>query len=181
MAGSQSIGNAYINIKPKMDGSFESDVKSGVQGAAESGGSFFGNTFTVAAGNLLSEGIQKVASAAADTFRQGFEGYANYEQLIGGVETLFKDSAGVVQANASKAFETAGMSANEYMENVTNFSASLLQGLGGDTEKAAAYADRAVRDMSDNANKFGTDIGRITDAYQGFSKQNYTIELMSAA
>jgi hypothetical protein len=67
------------------------------------------------------------------------------------------------------------MSANEYMENVTNFSASLLAGLGGDTQKAAAYADRAVRDMSDNANKFGTDIGRITDAYQGFSKQNYTM------
>ena len=175
MAGSQSIGNANINLKPKMDGSFESDVKSGVQGAAESGGSFFGNTFTVAAGNLLSEGIKKVATAAADTFRQGFEGYANYEQLIGGVETLFKDSAGVVQANASKAFETAGMSANEYMENVTNFSASLLQGLGGDTQKAAAYADMAVRDMSDNANKFGTDMGRITDAYQGFSKQNYTM------
>lgn len=171
MADSQSIGNAYINIKPKMDSSFESEVK----GAGEQSGGFFGSTFSVMAGNLLADGIQKIAGAAADTFRQGFEGYANYEQLLGGVETLFKDSAGTVQENASNAFKTAGMSANEYMETVTGFSASLLQGLGGDTQKAAEYADMAVRDMSDNANKMGTDMGRITDAYQGFAKGNYTM------
>jgi hypothetical protein len=174
-SSSQSIGSAYINIKPKMDPSFSSDVKSGVSAPAKEGGGAFGDIFSVAAGTLIAGGVAKLAQVAADTFKRGFEDYANYEQLIGGVETLFKDSAGIVEQNASQAFKTAGMSANEYMENVTNFSASLLAGLGGDTQKAAAYADRAVRDMSDNANKFGTDIGRITDAYQGFSKQNYTM------
>lgn len=171
MAGSQSIGNAYINIKPKMDPSFESEVKS----AGGDSGTFFGDSFKVAAGTMLADGIKTIASAAADTFRQGFESYANYEQLVGGVETLFKDSADVVQTNAANAFKTAGMSANEYMETVTGFSASLLQGLGGDTQKAAEYADMAVRDMSDNANKMGTDMESITNAYQGFAKQNYTM------
>lgn len=106
--------------------------------------------------------------------------YADVEQSVGGVETLFKDSANTVIANAKKAYQTAGMSANEYMENVTSFSASLLQSLGGDTKKAAEYADRAMVDMSDNANKMGTSMEMIQNAYQGFAKQNYTIKLMSA-
>lgn len=101
--------------------------------------------------------------------------YADYEQLVGGVETLFKESAGTVQAYAANAYQTAGLSANQYMETVTSFSASLLQGLGGDTEAAAAYADMAISDMSDNANKMGTDISMIQNAYQGFAKQNYTM------
>lgn len=103
------------------------------------------------------------------------KGYSDYEQLAGGVETLFKKSSQSVINNASKAYETAGMSANEYMETVTGFSASLLQSLGGDTQKAAAKADLAIRDMSDNANKMGTDIASIQNAYQGFAKQNYTM------
>ena len=103
------------------------------------------------------------------------KGYADYEQLAGGVETLFKNSSQSVINNASKAYETAGMSANEYMETVTGFSASLLQSLGGDTQKAAEKADMAIRDMSDNANKMGTDIESIQTAYAGFSKQNYTM------
>lgn len=101
--------------------------------------------------------------------------YADLEQNIGGVETLFKDSAKTVIDNAKKAYTTAGMSANEYMQTVTSFSASLLQSLGGDTEKAASYANRAVIDMSDNANKMGTSIEMIQNAYQGFAKQNYTM------
>lgn len=101
--------------------------------------------------------------------------YADLEQNIGGVETLFKDSANTVINNAKRAYETAGMSANEYMETVTGFSASLLQSLGGDTEKAASYADRAITDMADNANKMGTAIESIQWAYQGFAKQNYTM------
>ena len=101
--------------------------------------------------------------------------YADVEQSIGGVETLFKDSADTVIANAKRAYKTAGMSANEYMENVTSFSASLLQSLGGDTKKAAEYADRAMVDMSDNANKMGTSMESIQNAYQGFAKQNYTM------
>ena len=109
-------------------------------------------------------GLTSIVSATADI-----------EQSIGGVETLFKDSAGTVVANANKAFTTVGVSANQYMEQVTSFSASLLQSLGGDTEKAASYADRAMQDMADNANKFGTDIGSIQYAYQGFAKANYTM------
>ena len=106
------------------------------------------------------------------------------EQSLGGVETLFGKSADVVKANAQKAFSTSGLSANKYMENVTSFSASLLQSLGGDTQKAAKIADMAMVDMSDNANKMGTSMESIQNAYQGFAKQNYTIELeclMSAA
>lgn len=101
--------------------------------------------------------------------------YADYEQLVGGVETLFKDSADTIQTYADNAYKTAGLSANEYMETVTSFSASLLQSLDGDTEKAAAAADLAITDMADNANKMGTAMESIQDAYQGFAKQNYTM------
>ena len=98
---------------------------------------------------------------------------AALEQSIGGVETLFKGDASVVKANADKAFQTAGLSANEYMQQVTSFSASLISSLGGDTAKAASVADMAMQDMADNANKFGTDAESIQNAYQGFAKQNY--------
>lgn len=101
--------------------------------------------------------------------------YADYEQLAGGVETLFKDSAETIHSFADNAYKTAGLSANEYMETVTSFSASLLQSLDGDTEKAAAAADLAITDMADNANKMGTAMESIQYAYQGFAKQNYTM------
>lgn len=101
--------------------------------------------------------------------------YADYEQLAGGVETLFKDSAETIHSYADNAYKTAGLSANEYMETVTSFSASLLQSLDGDTEKAAAAANLAITDMADNANKMGTAMESIQDAYQGFAKQNYTM------
>lgn len=101
--------------------------------------------------------------------------YADYEQLVGGVETLFKDSAETIHSYADNAYKTAGLSANEYMETVTSFSASLLQSLDGDTEKAAAAADLAITDMADNANKMGTAMESIQNAYQGFAKQNYTM------
>ena len=103
------------------------------------------------------------------------KGYAEFEQLKGGVETLFGASSGEVVKNANNAFKTAGLSANQYMETVTSFSASLLQSVGGDTAKAASLADQAIIDMSDNANKMGTDMGSIQNAYQGFAKQNYTM------
>ena len=103
------------------------------------------------------------------------EQYAEYEQLVGGVETLFKDSADTVMGYAENAYKTAGMSANEYMDTVTSFSASLLQSLGGDTAAAAEKANLAITDMSDNANKLGTDMSLIQNAYQGFSKQNYAM------
>lgn len=100
---------------------------------------------------------------------------ASLEQSIGGVETLFKGDAGVVKKNADAAFKTVGVSANEYMEQVTSFSASLLNSLGGDTATAAKVADMAMVDMADNANKFGSDMDSIQNAYQGFAKQNYTM------
>ena len=123
-------------------------------------------------------GTAAVGAAAAGIValtKSAVENYAEYEQLVGGVETLFKNSADVVQQYAANAYKTAGLSANEYMSTVTSFSASLLQSLGGDTEAAAKYADMAVSDMSDNANKMGTSMEMIQNAYQGFAKQNYTM------
>jgi len=107
--------------------------------------------------------------------KKAMNSYADLEQNVGGVETLFKQSADRVIENSKKAYKTAGLSANQYMETVTSFSASLLQSLEGDTEKATDYADQAIIDMSDNANKMGTDMSMIQSAYQGFAKQNYTM------
>ena len=124
--------------------------------------------------------VGAAAVAAAGTAivaigKQAIEQYAEYEQLVGGVETLFKTSSDKVMEYAENAYKTAGLSANEYMNTVTSFSASLLQSLGGDTEAAAKYADMAITDMSDNANKLGTDMSLIQNAYQGFAKGNMTM------
>ena len=119
--------------------------------------------------------VGAAASGIVALTKAAVENYAEYEQLVGGVETLFKNSADTVQKYAANAYKTAGLSANEYMSTVTSFSASLLQSLGGDTKNAAKYADMAVSDMSDNANKMGTDMELIQNAYQGFAKQNYTM------
>lgn len=116
-----------------------------------------------------------VGKAAVELGKEIVSSYADYEQLVGGVDTLFKNSSETVQQYAANAYKTAGMSANEYMKTVTGFSASLISSLGGDTQKAAEYADMAVTDMADNANKMGTDIESIQNAYQGFAKQNYTM------
>lgn len=137
-------------------------------------------------GSALKSGLAVAAKAAAAATaaaagavialtKSAVENYGEYEQLVGGVETLFKDSAGTVEEYAKNAYQTAGLSANEYMETVTSFSASLLQSMGNDTEAAAKKADRAITDMSDNANKMGTDMQSIQNAYQGFAKQNYTM------
>ena len=144
-----------------------------------------GDGFTVFKGivaNLASQAImaainalKRLAGALIDVGKQAFNSYAQYEQLVGGVETLFGKSAPVVEKYAERAYKTAGLSANNYMNTVTSFSASLIQSLDGDTAKAAKVADRAIRDMSDNANKMGTDIGSIQNAYQGFAKANYTM------
>lgn len=136
--------------------------------------------------NLISEGIMagikglgKAISAVGKGFldvgKQAVQSYAQYEQLVGGVDTLFKDSSAKVQEYANNAYKTSGMSANQYMETVTSFSASLISSLDGDTAKASEVANRAIIDMSDNANKMGTDISMIQNAYQGFAKQNYTM------
>ena len=136
--------------------------------------------------NVLSEaiisGIKKLGSVVKevgqtfiDVGKSAINSYADYEQLIGGVETLFKDSSNIVENYANNAYKTAGLSANEYMETVTSFSASLLQSLNGDTAKSAEVADMAITDMADNANKMGTSMESIQNAYQGFAKQNYTM------
>ena len=119
--------------------------------------------------------VSAAGTAIVAIGKQAIEQFAEYEQLVGGVETLFKDSSDTVLKYANEAYKTAGLSANEYMSTVTSFSASLLQSVGGDTAKAAEYANRALTDMSDNANKMGTDMSLIQNSYQGFAKQNYTM------
>lgn len=139
-------------------------------------------TWKATLANLVSTAITKVISGCtqlaakmADVTKSAVGHYAEYEQLVGGVETLFKDSSGKLIDYAKKAYKTAGMSSNKYMDTATSFAASLIQGLGGDTAKAVELTNLAITDMSDNANKMGTDIGSIQDAYQGFAKQNYTM------
>lgn len=139
-------------------------------------------TWKATLANLVSTAITKVISGCtqlaakmADVTKSAVGHYAEYEQLVGGVETLFKDSSGKLIDYAKKAYKTAGMSSNKYMDTATSFAASLIQGLVGDTAKAVELTNLAITDMSDNANKMGTDIGSIQDAYQGFAKQNYTM------
>lgn len=170
MAG--SVAKAYVQIIPsadgikgKLSGIFNDEMPSAGQSA---GGIFGSNLVSKIKTLVVGAGLGKILG---DALTAGGE----LQQSLGGIETLFKDSADIVIANAEKAYKTAGMSANEYMENVTSFSASLLQGLSGDTEKAATIADMAMTDMSDNANKMGTDMEAIQNAYQGFAKQNYTM------
>lgn len=131
--------------------------------------------FIVSGIKAMASAIKEAASALAELGKQSIMGFAEQEQLIGGVDTLFKKSSAQVQQYANEAYKTAGLSANEYMETVTSFSASLLQSMGGDTQAAAEKANRAITDMSDNANKMGTDMTSIQNAYQGFAKQNYTM------
>ena len=139
-------------------------------------------TWKATLANLASTAITKVISGCtqlaekmADVTKSAVGHYAEYEQLVGGVETLFKDSSGKLIGYAEKAYKTAGMSSNQYMNTATSFAASLIQGLGGDTAKAVELTNLAITDMSDNSNKMGTDISSIQDAYQGFAKQNYTM------
>lgn len=119
--------------------------------------------------------VTAAAAAAVSLGKAVVEAYSEYEQLVGGIDTLFKDSSASLQEYANNAYKTAGMSANDYMSTVTSFSAALISSLGGDTEAAVKYADMAITDMADNANKMGTDISMIQTAYQGFAKQNYTM------
>lgn len=167
-----SIAKAYVQVIPSADGikGKLSGILGGEAGAAgNSAGQSFGSSMIgKVKGMLAAAGVGKML---ADSLAGG----GALQQSLGGVETLFKDSAAQVIANAENAYKTAGMSANQYMETVTGFSASLLQGLSGDTQKAAQVADMALTDMSDNANKMGTDMELIKNAYQGFAKQNYTM------
>jgi phage-related protein len=144
---------------------------------AESSGGKFEKLGSVLKGVGAAMGAVALAAGAAAVKlgKEVISAYADFEQLVGGVDTLFGDASQTVQNYAANAFKTAGMSANKYMETVTGFSASLIQSLGGDTAKAAEVADMAITDMADNANKMGTDLSAIQTAYQGFAKQNYTM------
>jgi phage-related protein len=179
-----AIAQAYVQIMPTTKGLKENLEKAFSENGASSGKSFsasFGNALkglgSVAAGigSAAAAGLGAASAAVGALGKQALDAYANYEQLEGGVQTLFGDAQQKVLNNAAGAFEKAGMSSNQYMETVTSFSASLIQSLGGDTDKAADVANRAIIDMADNANKMGTSMEAIQNAYQGFAKQNYTM------
>lgn len=169
-----------------------SEYEKGVE-KAKGGASSLMDVFSgTVLGNVVTDGLRNIANgfvtigkmatgAAISIGKASLDSYGEYEQLVGGVETLYKDSAGIIKSYAKSAYKNVGMSANEYMETSTSFAASLVSSLGGDTEKAAQMANTAISDMSDNANKMGTNISSIQDAYNGFAKQDYTINLMSAA
>ena len=166
------IAQAYVQVIPSAKG-MKGKLTEALGGESKSAGLSAGASF----GSNLVSTVKKILVAAGigETIKKSITEGAALEQSLGGIETLFKENADRVIANADQAYRTCGLSANSYMEQVTSFSASLLQSLGGDTSKAANVADMALTDMSDNANKFGTDMERITDAYQGFAKQNYTM------
>lgn len=176
MADGATLGKAYIQIIPSMEGT-GSKISAFLNGEGVKAGNEAGEACGKSMMQSLKSTAVKLVSTLAigATIKKAFDIGADLEQQIGGVETLFAESSAIIRKYADDAYRTAGVSANEYMKNVTSFSASLLQGLGGDTAKAAEYANTAMVDMSDNANKFGTDIGAIQNAYQGFSKQNYTM------
>lgn len=155
------------------DSAFDKGVKDAVGAGEALKGKM--SAMTVAVGNIVADMARKGFSAVKSMVSGAIDGFADYQQMVGGVETLFKRSASKVQQYAKQAYKTTGLSANAYMETVTSFSASLLQGLKGDTEAAAELANQAVVDMSDNANKMGTDMASIQNAYMGFAKQNYTM------
>lgn len=162
------LAKAYVQIIPSAQG-ISGKIQQSIDPEAEPAGASFGGKLVGAAKKVLA------AAAIGKAMKASILEGADLEQSLGGIETLFKDSADKVKANAAKAYQTAGMSANEYMELTTSFSASLLSSLGNNTSKAADIADMAMTDMSDNANKMGTNMEDIKNAYQGFAKQNYTM------
>lgn len=175
-----TLGKAYIQIMPSAKGikaEVEKVLGKEIPPATEQPGEQAGQQMGESMGSKLAGVLKKVILAAGfgKVVKESLMAGADLQQSVGGVETIFKQSANIVSTYAKSAYSRAGVSANEYMEQVTSFSASLLQSLGGNTEKAAKYADRAMVDMSDNANKFGTNIGDIQNAYQGFAKSNYTM------
>lgn len=190
-----NVGSAYVSLYPSMKG-FAGEVSAGFASAGAGAGKSFGNGLgngteagAAKAGGVLSKlgGIASVVAATATAAfaavggsvaalgTSALKSYANYEQLVGGIDTLFKDSSGTIQKYAADAYRTSGMSANQYMEQATSFAASLVQSCGGDTAKAAEYANMAMGDMSDNVNKMGSSMESVQYAYQGFAKQNYTM------
>lgn len=175
------VFNLYAKLSLNTD-EYEKGVEKAKGGASSLMDVFSGTLL----GNVVSDGLRTVANGiteigktaanmAVSIGKASLDSYADSEQLVGGVETLYKDSAGIIENYAKDAYKNVGLSANDYMETSTSFAASLVSSLGGDTEKAAEMANTAISDMSDNANKMGTNISSIQDAYNGFAKQNYTM------
>lgn len=168
------LGAAYVQIVPSakgISGSISKQINPEADSAGKSAGLKLGTGLKVAAASALAAGGVVLGKIISSSIAEG----SNLQQSLGGIETLFKGSAGKVKQYANEAYKTSGLSANAYMENVTSFSASLLQSLGGNTEKAADKANMAMVDMSDNSNKMGSNMEDIQNAYQGFAKQNYTM------
>lgn len=170
MPNNNTVARAYVQIVPSAEG-IKGSITSALGGEASSAGSQLGSMLSTGIKGAVVAGVAGLGAIIGGALTEG----GALEQSIGGVETLFKDSASDVIAAANNAYKTAGVSANSYMEQVTSFSATLLQGLGGDTEAAASYADKAIVQMADNANKMGTSMESIQYAYQGFAKDNYTM------
>lgn len=167
-----TLANAYVQIIPSAKG-MKSGMQKELDAAGGTAGESAGGRFAGSFKNII--GAAAIGTAVVAGITKSIKEGAALEQSIGGIETLFKSASDTVIKNADNAFRTAGISANSYMKQATSFSASLLQSLDGDTRKAAKYADTAIIDMSDNANKMGTNIEDIQNAYQGFAKQNYTM------
>lgn len=170
MPNNNTVARAYVQIVPSAEG-IKGSITSALGGEASSAGSQLGSILSTGIKGAVVAGVAGLGAIIGGALTEG----GALQQSLGGVETLFKDSAGQVIAAANEAYRTAGVSANSYMEQVTSFSATLLQGLGGDTAAAASYADKAIVQMSDNANKMGTSMESIQYAYQGFAKDNYTM------
>ena len=170
MPNNNTVARAYVQIVPSAEG-IKGSITSALGGEASSAGTKLGSMLSTGVKASLVAGVAGLGAIIGSALTEG----GALQQSLGGVETLFKDSASQVIAAANEAYRTAGVSANDYMEQVTSFSATLLQGLGGDTEAAASYADKAIVQMADNANKMGTSMESIQYAYQGFAKDNYTM------
>lgn len=168
MAGGIELGQAYVEIMPSARG-IKGKLTEAMGGDSEGAGQSIGSKIASAAKGAFA------AAAVGKFVMSSISEGAKLEQSIGGIETMFKGSADKMKEYASQAYKTSGLSANEYMENVTSFSAAMITSLGNDTSKAADVSNMAMQDMSDNANKFGTDMQSIQNTYQGFAKQNYTM------
>jgi len=173
-----TIAQAYVQILPTTEG-IQSQLTEQLGGPADAAGREAGGSWTAGFGGMLKTGAvaaaEYAANAAMEIGQQAFEGFAQYEQLSGGIETLFGDSADAVMAHASEAFKTAGMDANSYMETTIQSAAAMINALEGDQAKAAELSNMAITDMADNVNKMGTSMEGVQDAYRGFSRGNFTM------
>lgn len=172
-----TIGEAYLQIRPSMDG-MTGEIEQAMGDVGSRGSSAFSSAFSTglkAVGGAAVAAVGVAAAGVAKLTSEAYSNFADYEQLVGGVEVLFGDTADQVMENAANAFSTAGLSANNYMETVTGFAASLVSSLGDEADQAAMYADRAITDMADNANRMGTSLESIQNAYAGFAKGQFQL------